>query len=85
MTALIGGVFALRGVDEDGQPWKLEAEVDCLKIGDPHVITVVTEDEETNAWTMAVLSPDDARDMAAALIELADSCAATNERRGRKS
>lgn len=64
------------GVTDDG-PWTIEASYDCFTESEPFVVDVWINFDTTDG-PGAFLSPTQAREMAAALLTLADDADAAN-------
>lgn len=64
------------GQDSDGVGWKVEVEADCFSGGDPMVVSLSVDNTEdgkrVDEGALGMLSPGQAREMAASLKFWAD-------------
>lgn len=79
------GTARWEGVN-DGEAWIVEIEVDCFTESEGFVVSIATvhEDEDGKQETLVAPSASQAREMAAVLVQLADSVDINNARVARK-
>lgn len=72
------------GASSEGDAWTVEVDSDCFSETDPFVVVVdvayVGPDGSDSGDAMAMLSPEQAREMAAALLVAANNAEANNVR-----